>query len=296
MSRSPLRDGLLTAVAPISWGTTYLVTTEFLPPHRPLLAGMLRALPVGMLLVAPTRELPSGVWWWRILVLGTLNVGAAFACIFIAAYRLPGGVAATIAAAQPCFVLLVAWQLLAERPSARRVIAACTGFVGVGLLAFAPEAHLDPLGLVAAVLNPVVIAFGTVLTQHWGRPTSLGAFTGWQLVVGGLLLVPLAFVIEGPVPALTPSNVLALVYLGLVGTGLAYWLWFRGIERISASTVTFLVLLVPLVAAGLDFVVLHRRLTPTQLVGASLVLGSVVAAGPREPAGATLEEAACSSA
>jgi probable blue pigment (indigoidine) exporter len=292
VSASPVRDSLVTAVAPISWGTTYLVTTQFLPPHRPLLAGMLRALPVGILLVAPSRHVPSGVWRWRLIVLGMLNVGAAFACIFIAAYRLPGGVAATIAAAQPFFVLLVAWHLLAERPAARRVAAACTGFAGVGLIAFAPAIRLDPLGLAAAVANPVVIAFGTVLTQHWGRPASLAAFTGWQLVVGGLVLVPLTLWIEGPLPRLSTVNLLALAYLALVGTALAYWLWFRGIERVSASTVTFLVLLVPLVAALLDFVVLHRGFTPMQILGAGMVIGSVVAARPRVPRGAALEEPA----
>ena len=45
----------LAAVAPISWGTTYLVTTQFLPPDRPLLSGVLRTLPAGLVLVAFTR-------------------------------------------------------------------------------------------------------------------------------------------------------------------------------------------------------------------------------------------------
>src|SRR5439155_8256978 len=86
---------LTTAIAPMLWGTTYVVTTELLPPHRPLLAALLRALPAGLLLVAITRVLPRGSWWWRSLVLGTLNIGAFNALLFVGAYRLPGGVAAT---------------------------------------------------------------------------------------------------------------------------------------------------------------------------------------------------------
>ena len=74
----------------MAWGTTYLVTTEMLPPGRPLTAAVLRALPAGLLLLAVTRTLPPGSWWWRSAILGTLNIGAFFAFLFIAAYRLPG--------------------------------------------------------------------------------------------------------------------------------------------------------------------------------------------------------------
>ncbi|WP_249044498.1 hypothetical protein [Crossiella equi] len=76
---------LLTALAPAVWGSTYLVTTELLPPGRPLLAAVLRALPAGLLLVALTRRLPRGDWWWRSFVLGALNIGVFFALLFVAA-------------------------------------------------------------------------------------------------------------------------------------------------------------------------------------------------------------------
>ncbi|MGO4430748.1 EamA family transporter, partial [Streptomyces sp. MCAF7] len=68
MLRNRIGIVLLTALAPAVWGTTYLVTTELLPPDRPLLAAVVRALPAGLLLVLVTRRLPRGVWWWRALV------------------------------------------------------------------------------------------------------------------------------------------------------------------------------------------------------------------------------------
>src|SRR5206468_6323047 len=86
-ARHRMRDSLITAIAPIAWGTTYFVTTEFLPPDRPLLVGALRALPIGVLLAVVFRRAPAGVWWWRALVLGTLNVGLVFALLFTVAYR-----------------------------------------------------------------------------------------------------------------------------------------------------------------------------------------------------------------
>src|SRR5215510_14509147 len=91
----------VTALAPAMWGLTYLVTTELLPPDRPLLTGMVRALSAGALLFLLTRVRPTGIWWGRAFVLGTLNIGAFFALLFVAAYRLPGGVAATLGAIQP---------------------------------------------------------------------------------------------------------------------------------------------------------------------------------------------------
>ena len=66
---------LTTALAPMAWGTTYLVTTELLPAGRPLLAGCLRALPAGVALAAFTRTRPTGAWWWKAAVLGVLNIG-----------------------------------------------------------------------------------------------------------------------------------------------------------------------------------------------------------------------------
>ncbi|MEH6360064.1 MAG: EamA family transporter, partial [Amylibacter sp.] len=62
-------DILLTALAPAIWGSTYLVTTEFLPAGFPLTVAMLRALPAGLLLLLLVRQLPKGTWWFKIILL-----------------------------------------------------------------------------------------------------------------------------------------------------------------------------------------------------------------------------------
>ena len=66
-------DLLLTAIAPAIWGSTYLITTEYLPAGYPLTVAMLRALPIGLLLLLVVRQLPSGIWWLKILLLAGLN-------------------------------------------------------------------------------------------------------------------------------------------------------------------------------------------------------------------------------
>jgi probable blue pigment (indigoidine) exporter len=122
------------------------------------------------------------------------------------------------------------------------------------------------------------MAAGIVLTKHWGRPRRLLTATGWQLVAGGLLLVPVSLLVEGLPPAFTGATGPVRRGSALVGTGLAYALWFRGIERLPAASVSFLVLLSPLVASVLGWVVLDQSLTAGQLAGAALIAVAVIPA------------------
>src|SRR6059058_3762189 len=107
----------LTAFAPAAWGTTYVVTTEFLPAGHPLFAGLLRALPAGLIALALTRTLPRGAWWGKAAALGVLNIGLFLPLLFVAAQRLPGGVAATLGAGQPLAVAVLSVPLLRQRLS-----------------------------------------------------------------------------------------------------------------------------------------------------------------------------------
>ncbi|MEJ5868006.1 EamA family transporter [Pseudokineococcus sp. 5B2Z-1] len=269
---------LTTALAPLVWGTTYLTTTELLPPDRPLLAAALRALPAGLLLVAWTRVLPQGSWWWRAAVLGTLNIGGFFALLFVAAYRLPGGIAAVVGALTPVLVALVAPRLTGERSSPTALVAGLLGLVGVVLLVLRSEVVLDPLGLLAGLGGAVSMAFGVLLTKRWGRPAPLLALTGWQLLAGGLLLAPLALAVEGAPPPFDPTAVAGYTYLALVGTALAYALWFRGVAALPVARVAALGLLSPVVAATAGWLVLEQSLTPLQLAGATIVIAAVALA------------------
>ena len=263
------------------WGTTYLVTTELLPPHRPLLAALLRALPAGLLLIAITRILPRGSWWWRSLVLGTLNIGAFNALLFIGAYRLPGGVAATVGAIQPLLVALLSTGLLGQRLSLRTVLTAIAGVFGVGMLVLRANAQLDTWGVVAALGGAVVMALGVVLSKRWTSPAPLLATTGWQLVAGGVVLLPVAFLVEGAPPAFSLQNIAGYTYLTIIGSAVAYALWFRGLRELSPTDVTFLGLLSPVTATTLGWLVLDQRLTTAQAIGGLIVLAALISAQVR---------------
>lgn len=282
----------LTALAPVSWGTTYAVTSEFLPPDRPLLTALARALPAGLLLLASARVLPKGVWWGKAAVLGALNIGAFFPLLFLSAYRLPGGTAAAVGSVGPLFVVGLSALLLEQRPTARALLAGVVAVFGVSLVVLKAAGAPDLVGVLAALASAASMSAGTVLTKKWGRPPGAGplALTGWQLTAGGLLIAPLALLLEGPPPAPDARAAAGYLYLALVNTALAYWLWFRGIGRLSATQVTFLGPLSPLTAAVLGWAALGQSLTPLQLTGMALAFGATVAGQSgtaRPPAPAT---------
>lgn len=274
---------LATCLPPMLWGTTYVVTTLFLPADHALWSGVMRALPAGLLLLALSRTLPSGDWWWKASVLGVLNIGAFFPLLFLAAYTLPGGVAAIFGAASPLVIAGLALLLLAERPTVWRLLWGVLAVVGVAMMVLAPGAELNALGVLAGAAAPLSMAVGTVLSKHWGRPVGPVPYAGWQLIAGGLVIIPLALAVEGGPPRLDGPALLGYAWLGLLGAALAYVLWFRGVGRMPAGAVAFLPLISPLVAAMLGWLVLGETLSPFQGAGFLLAL-LAVACAQRTPA------------
>lgn len=273
MSRTS--DLLLTALAPAIWGTTYFVTTEYLPQGYPLTVAMLRALPAGLLLLLFVRQLPAGAWWIKVFILGALNFSIFWALLFVAAYRLPGGVAATVGAVQPLVVVFLARAVLGAPIYALSLVAAVAGIAGVGLLVLSPKAALDPVGIAAGLGGALSMAAGTVLSRKWQPPVSPITFTAWQLAAGGTLLLPVALWAEPPLPTLSADNLTGFAYLGLIGAAFTYVLWLRGIARIEPAVVSTLGFLSPVTALVLGWWALGQDLGPAQMLGVLTVLASL---------------------
>ncbi|MEX2961497.1 DMT family transporter [Microbulbifer sp. TYP-18] len=274
---------VLTSMAPIVWGSTYIVTTELLPANSPLVAATMRALPAGILLVLAGRVLPQGHWWSRLAILGLLNIGLFFFCLFYAANALPGGMAALLMSMQPIFVMIFGFVLLNSDLSMHQLCAGFIGIAGIALLVFSTPSELDTSGIWVGLLGAASMASGVVLTKRWGRPKNMTllSFTGWQLLFGGVLLLPIALEQEGLPVHLTSTAWLGYGYLGLVGAVMAYALWFRGIEKLPATTVSFLGLLSSVSAVLLGYLFLDQALTPLQCVGAISIFLSIILAAQK---------------
>lgn len=273
--RGKSSDLVLTGLAPAIWGSTYIVTTEFLPTFSPLTLAMLRALPAGLLLLLIVQRVPTGIWWVRVFVLGGLNFSVFLSMLFISAYRLPGGVAATVASVQPLLVIFLSYLTLGTPARLASIVAALMGVAGVALTVLTPTAALDPVGVAAGLVGAVSMALGTVLNRKWQPPVSPLTSTAWQLTAGGILLLPLVLVVDPRVPVPTAGNLLALAWLGLVGMALAYVLWLRGITRLETSVASTLLLLSPVTAVLLGWLVLQQSLNTGQIIGGILVLSSI---------------------
>jgi probable blue pigment (indigoidine) exporter len=274
---SRVHDLAITALAPLIWGSSYIVATQLLPNLDPLSVSILRALPAGILLLCLVRVLPSGHWIWKMLVLGALNFSVFWTLLFVAAYRLPGGVAAVMGALQPFIVILASRVILGSPIRVLSLVAVAAGGVGVALLVLTPDAALDTWGVVAGIGGSASMALGTVLSRKWQPPVSALTFTSWQLTAGGLLLLPFLPLSSTDWSSITGLNVLGLLYLGLIGAAFTYIIWLRGIQRIQPSAVSVLGLLSPLSATALGWLILNETLTLFQGIGMVVVLASVLA-------------------
>ena len=132
-------------------------------------------------------------------LLGALNFSVFWAMLFVAAYRLPGGVAATLGAIQPLLVIALARLLLGAPVRAWRCWPRLPAWAAWRCWCSRPAA-LDPVGVAAGLASAASMALGTVLSRRWQPPVSALTFTSWQLTAGGILLAPAALLAEPRCP------------------------------------------------------------------------------------------------
>ena len=283
MEEKSLRWIPITAIAAIAWGSTYFVTNHLLPAGSPLWGGLLRALPAGLVVLALARKLPTGAWWWRSLLLGVLNVGGFFVLVYIAGQRLPSSLAATLMSTSAAVMMLFAWALLRQRPTLAAVTGAAAGLGGVLLMLGADGGGVDPWGVAASLGAMVSSSLGYILTARWGGDVPALHMTAWQLLGGSLVLLPVAVIVEGAPPALTPGSALGFAYVSLIATALAYVCWFSGLRRLPASAVGIVGLLNPVTGVLLGVLLAGEAFGPAQVIGIALVLLGVAlgVVGPR---------------
>jgi probable blue pigment (indigoidine) exporter len=273
------RTAGLTLLAPISWGTTYVTVTELLPDGRPLLVAAARVVPSGLALLLAgafiSRWRPRGGEWATVGLLAVFNFGLFFPLLVVAVYRLPGGVAAAVGGLQPLLVAALSWLLSGRRARPPEVAVGIVAALGVAMVVVRPGADLDLVGLAAAVGANVSFAVGVVLTKRFPTPPNRLAGTGWQLLIGGVIVVPLMAVMEGAPPELNGQHIAGFAYLSLIGTALAFVLWFNGIRRLPAAAPPLLGLAAPVTGALLGWVVLGQSLSPVQLTGFAVTLGAI---------------------
>ncbi|MDH0117801.1 EamA family transporter [Rhizobium pusense] len=280
---SRFRGWLAAAIASMLFGSTYLVTSRYLPADLPLWGAALRALPAGIALLIVARRLPKGAWWWKAAILGSLNMGGFFLLLYIAAQRLPSSIAVSVGALSPLIIAATAWVLIGEHITRRFVLGAAIGMLGVVLIVGAASQTPDPWGVAAVLGASVLMSLGAVLSKRWNDNTPVLATTAWQLMAGGIELLVVAALIEGSLPPLSGTAFAAFSYISLIATAFAYVCWFTGFRHLPAATVGIIALLNPVTGVMLGVLLASEPLTIIQAAGIGLVLTSIAIGRSRKP-------------
>ncbi|TNJ01069.1 DMT family transporter [Aeromonas veronii] len=263
---------LIALLAPLLWGSTYAVVSLYLTDYSPYWVAVWRALPAGLLLLLLHPRMPP-LPWGKQFLLAFCNIAAFFALLFVAAFRLPGAVAGTLGATLPLVLMLLAWLQDGTRPSLKWLLLGLMGLAGV-LLLLNPSANLDPVGVACAMLATVLIGQSSRWMRHW-PVNDLLALTAWQLLLGGLMLIPLAWWLAGQMPLPDPASAPGLLWLILLNTALGYWAWLWGLKHHGPEVMGMLALTNPMMAVSLGVLMVGETLDVSQWIGIGVILLSL---------------------
>jgi probable blue pigment (indigoidine) exporter len=118
-------------------------------------------------------------------------------------------------------------------------------------------------------------SLGYVLAKKWSAEVDVLASTSWQLIAGGLILMPLAIAIEGAPPMLDAAAILGFGYVTIIATALAFAAWFAGLRHLPAAKVGLIGLLNPVTGVLLGTTIAGETLTIQQLCGLVIVLTGI---------------------
>ncbi|OUC09870.1 hypothetical protein RY27_00235 [Litorilinea aerophila] len=266
------------------WALCYPLIATGLAAAPPLAFAALRSLiaGAGLLTVAAVlrRPLPRDAnTWLALLGAGLSATGLGFTGMFLAGGAVSPGLATVIANAQPLIAAGLAYFVLAERLGPRRRMGLALGFAGIILVAlpgFGSNANSTPLGVAYVLLGALGVAVGNVLLKRLAGQVDLWMATGWQFVLGSVPLSLAAQIFESPVQITwAPTFVAVLLVLSLLGTALAFGLWFSLLHRGELTRLNTFTFLTPAFALLLGAVFFGERMSLVEGAGMALILAGV---------------------
>jgi drug/metabolite transporter (DMT)-like permease len=280
--RARLVHATMVVLLVVAWSSTFAAIKVGLEYSPPLLFAGMRALLGGaaMAVFAWRAGVPLRLRtnWRTYVLLAVFNVVLFFGLQTVALVHLPTGMAAVLLYLQPVLVGFLAWPMLGEHLSVTKVLGLLLGFAGIVTVSWESlHGDIAPEGVVLALVAAVAWAFGTVLVKRREETLAGPVTITAQFFIGGTVLVVLGLFIEGPAEiAWTPGLWAGLGYAGLVGTALAWALWFWLIRAGEASRAAAFIFFVPLSAIAIGAVLLDEPLTPLLAVGAALVVAGIM--------------------
>lgn len=282
----------------IVWGLCFVMIAASLPLRAPLMLAGLRALIGGgvlaLWLVARRRRNPGDGRGQTdtpraqrsagplppaatLLALAIMNGVLGFGSMYLAAGKTEATVSSVVTGSQPIVLVAAGWLLFDDHVSARVVVGIAMAMVGVSLVATAGSGPTSAEGVVLALVATAAPASGTIIMRRLGSTIDVARTTSVQFILGGAMLLVLSLFLEPwRAVAWTPAVVASLLTLGLIGTGLAYVVWFLLVARLSFVQLGVALYLVPVVGI-VAAVLLGNRPAPIEWAGiAALAAGIAV--------------------
>jgi drug/metabolite transporter (DMT)-like permease len=277
------RDALLLLLLSSIWGASFLFIKVGVEVLEPSVVAFGRLLFGALFLVAllPGRGglAPLRGRLGPIVVLGSLNNAVPFWLLGFAETRLDSGLTAVVQAAAPIFTVLLASRIdVTQRVTGVRLVGIAIGFGGVALLVGVQSGD-DVVAALAVIGVALCYAFSVLYAGRTMRGTPPLQVSFGQLACASLLLAPFGL---SQLPATAPEAKvwLAVLALGVLGSGIAYLLYFAIIASAGASRAILVTYLVPAFALAFGAVFLDEAISVTALAGLALVLtGTALATG-----------------
>lgn len=268
------------------WSLCFPLITVGLAFAPPLTLAALRAFVAGAGLLLPAivlrRAWPRG-WrvWLLLLATGLTITSMGFGGMFLAGRLVSPGLATVLANVQPLIAAVLGFFLLGERLGPRRRVGLSLGFAGILLVALSGlgvnGTNSSPAGISFIMLGAVGVAMGNVLLKKLAGQVDLFMATGWQFILGGVPLLALAWVWETPGQVVwSGSFVLVLLALGLLGTAVAFALWFSLLHRSELNRLNTATFLTPAFALILGALFFSESLQWVEVGGIVLILIGVM--------------------
>lgn len=272
------------------WGSSFLFTRLAMVDFGPLPAAAARVgiaalflLPIVLLkgLLPELRQ-----HWKKIFFLGLFNSAIPFACFAFSLLSITTGLSAILNATTPMFAALIAWVWLKDKPALSRVAGLVIGFAGVALLAWdkatftADASGMAPgWAVLACLVACLCYGYAASFTKKYmGGINPMVTAAGSQIGATLGLALPAILLMPSRMPSTTAW--LALLFLGVACTGIAYILFFRLIEKAGPQRTLTVTFLIPVFAVFYGAVFLHEVVTPWMLLCALVIVcGTALATG-----------------
>jgi drug/metabolite transporter (DMT)-like permease len=278
-----LRAILMGLAFSVMWSSAFTSARMIVMDAPPLWALAVRFALSGGFAVLLARALGQSarltrMQWRNVMIFGICQNALYLGLNFVAMVRVEAGLASIIASMMPLMVALIGWAAFGARVRPLGLAGLCAGFVGAALIMGTRlDGGVDPAGLAMCLVAMTALAVATLAVQGASGGGNLLMIVGLQMLVGAVVLAPVALLMEVPEVTRTPRLLMAFAYTTVVPGLLATLLWFHLVGRIGAVKAATFHFLNPFFGVAVAALLLGEQLGPWDIVGVVIIAAGILA-------------------